>query len=153
MKTAVVYYSYEGNCAFVAEQIKPVLNADLLRLETVSKNGFFVFIRSLLTGKKPALKPHGFEPSNYDLIVLGAPVWAFSPASAMQSFLSETKINGKKIALFLCHGGSMKKAMDKFKKILDGNTIVSEIDFNSPAKNDSEKQKERIDDWANSLKQ
>ena len=153
MKTAIVYYSYEGNCALVAERIKPVLNADPVRLETVSKNGFIGFISCLLTGKNPALKPHGFDPSNYDLIVLGTPVWAFSPAPVMQSFLSETRIRGKKIALFLCHDGGMKKAMDKFKKMLDGNTIVSEIDFNKPAKNDSEKQEERIKDWANSLKQ
>jgi hypothetical protein len=32
MKTAVVFYSHDGNCAFVVDAIKAQLNADLVRL-------------------------------------------------------------------------------------------------------------------------
>lgn len=35
MKTAVVYYSYSGNCRYVADKIARNINADLIGLETV----------------------------------------------------------------------------------------------------------------------
>ena len=151
MKTAVVYYSYEGNCDFVAKQIKNHLNADLIRLEIAEerRSGFAEICRTFFQLiKKPVLKPHGFDCSAYDLIILGAPVWVFSPAPAMQKFISEAGISGKKLALFLCHGGGMKKAMEKFKNMLTGNTIVCEIDFKNPAVKNTEEQKKHIEDWA-----
>ena len=157
MKTAVVYYSCDGNCAFMAEQIKGQLNADLIRLETADekkRGGFAKYFFGgfqAMTGKKPALKPYNFDPAAYDMIILGTPVWAGSPAPAMRSFLSQTKISGKKLALFICYGGGKGKVMDKLRALVQGNTIVSEADFIEPARNNPEEQKKRITDWAKTI--
>ena len=154
MKTAVVYYSYDGNSAFVAEQIKNKLNADLVRIEMVDekKRSFFGMILWYgFHGKKPAIKPHNFDPEAYDLIILGAPVWAGSVASPLKGFLSGTRISGKKIALFLCHAGGIGKAMNKFKKALEGNSIVCETDFINPVKQDPEEQKKLIEGFVKKI--
>ena len=157
MKTAVIFYSYDGNCAFVAEQLKAQLNADILRLETVDRKrrtGFAKYFwggSQVVMGRKPPIKPFTFSSEAYDLIVLGVPVWAGSPAPAMRTFLSKTRISGKKIALFVCHGGGKGKALDKFRAMLTGNTIVSEIDFVDPAGNNPQEQKKRIEDWAKAI--
>jgi len=102
MKTAVVFYSYDGNCAFVAERIGALMNADLLCLRTKDEKRrcrvgrFFAACAMLLFQRRPALKPFDFDPTAYDLIIIGAPVWAASPAPPVQTFLSQVGITGKK---------------------------------------------------------
>ena len=158
MKTAVVFYSLDGNCALVAEKIKTQLNADILRLYT-TKEKKRSFIGKLFWGcgmvffkKKPPLKPYSFDSAAYDLVIIGAPVWADSPAPPVHTFICETGITGKKIALFLCHAGGKGSSMEKFKTLLGGNDIIAEIDFNNPGKNYSEETKQQIEDWAKGIK-
>jgi flavodoxin len=156
MKTAVVFYSLDGNCALVAEEIKTQINADLIPLYTKDekKRGkigkFFWGGGMVFYHIKPPLKPYSFDASGYDLIILGVPVWAGSPAPPVKTFLSETGIKNKKIALFVCHGGGKGKSLEKFKALLEGNEIKGAADFREPAKG-GEKVKNQIADWVKSL--
>jgi len=156
MKTAVVFYSLDGNCAFVADEIKKLLNADLVRLHTADekkrgKIGKFFWSFGLMFSKKPPpLKPYSFDPSAYDLIIIGAPVWGGSPASPLRSFISDVKITGKKTAFYACHAGGMGEVFDKLKAGFAGNEIVSTTDFNNAVKN-AEKAKRQIADWVKGL--
>jgi flavodoxin len=157
MKTAVVYYSLDGNCAFVAEEIKARLNADLISLHTKdekkrSKIGKFFWGGGMVfRRKKPPLKPYSFDASAYELIIIGVPVWAASPAPPIETFLSEANIKGKKIALFVCHGGGKGGALEKLKALLAGNEIASATDFIEPSKDNGEKVKQQIADWVKGL--
>jgi len=152
LKTAVIFYSYDGNCTFAAEQIAALLKADLVQIQTVDqkkRRGFVKIlwgVSQIMSGRLPPLKPVNFDAASFDLIILGTPVWASSPAPAMKAFLSQTKFSGKKTALFMCHAGGMGDAMDKFKSMLKDNDIVSQIDFNSPLKN-QENVKQQIEEW------
>ena len=156
MKTSVVFYSYDGNCTFTARQIGKLLNADIVQVQTVDekkRSGFLKIMwgaMQVMSKKMPALKPVNFDAAAYDLIILGSPVWAFSPAPAMRAFLSQTKISGKKLALFMCHGGGMRDAMNKFKKLLKDNDIVSQIDINNSVKN-AENTVQQIEEWVKTL--
>jgi len=156
MKTAVVYYSLSGSCAFIAEEIKAGLGAELIRLHTEGekpRRGFFQFLWaiSVMNGsKKTPLKPFNFNPAAYDLIIIGAPVWAGSPARPICSFLAQAGITGKKIALFVCHGGGAGKSLEKLKALLPGNDISAEADFVYPLKN-IEKVKQQAADWVKVL--
>ena len=158
MKIAVVFYSLDGNCALVAEEIKTQLNADLIRLQTQDekKRGkvgkLFWGVGMVLRRKSPPLKPYTFDPAAYDLIVIGAPVWAGSPAPPIQTFLSETNITGKKIALFVCQAGTNEGTLEKFKAMLAGNEIVAETEFTEPAKGDGEEVKRQVAEWAATIR-
>ena len=153
MKTAVVYYSIDGNCGFVAEQIKTLLNADLVRLYTQDEKQrsgiakFFWCLGMVFSRKMPPLKPHTFDSSAYDLIIIGAPVWAGSSAPPVHTFLSQAGIKGKRVALFVCHAGGKGSSLEKFKALLAGNDIIAAADFKEPAKNDNEALKQLIADW------
>jgi flavodoxin len=161
MKIGVVYFSLSGSCDFIAQEIKAKLGAELIRLhiegETTRKGrprsgfaGFLWAIGVLLGIKKAPLKPYTFNPAAYDLIIIGAPVWAGSPARPICAFLAETGITGKKIALFACHGGGAGKSLEQMKTLLPGNDISSEADFIYPLKN-IEKVKQQVADWVNVL--
>ncbi|MDR2702178.1 MAG: flavodoxin [Spirochaetaceae bacterium] len=156
MKTAVVYYSLDGNCAFVAEEVKSLFNAELIRLQTKDekkRRGFAKYFWGggmVFAHKKPPLKPYAFDPAAYELIVIGAPVWAGSPAPPIQTFLSESGMSGKKIALFVCHGGGKGNALGTLKNLLAGNEIIAEADFVNARKNSAEV-KRQIADWVKGL--
>jgi flavodoxin len=156
-KTAVIYYSFDGNCALVAEAVKNRLNADVFTIKTADekkRTGLAKYIwggRQVVQHAKPELKPLNVDIDAYDLIILGAPVWAGSPAPAMVSFLSQTRFSGKKTAVFCCHAGGRGKALDKFKALLQGNTIAGEIDFNNPARGNTDELRKKIDAWVTTL--
>jgi flavodoxin len=157
LKTAVIYYSFGGNCALVGEVIKSRLNADIFAIKTVDekkRTGLAKYIwggRQVFQHAKPELKPLDADLDAYDLIILGTPVWAGSPAPAMVSFLSRTPFSGKKAAVFCCHAGGKGKALDKFKALLAGNTIAGEIDFNNPSRGNTEELRKKIDAWVTTL--
>jgi flavodoxin len=157
MKTAVIYYSHDGNCALVADILKTEFNADVFRIETLDdkkRKGILLMFwggGQVFRGIKPPLKPLSVDINAYDLIILGTPVWAGSPTPAIVSFLDKNSITGKKIALFCCHGGGMGKALDKLKAQLNGNTVIGEIDFKLPAKADNTGVKQKLSAWVKTL--
>jgi flavodoxin len=156
MKTAVVYYSLNGNCDIIAQEIKTRLDADLLRLHTEKDKprrgpvGFLWAIGVMLGIIKAPLKPYTFAPAAYDLIIVGAPVWGGAPARPIQDFLTGTGITGRKIALFVCHAGGEKQALDKFKAMLPGNEIAAETSFVDPLKF-IEDVKQQAADWVKGI--
>jgi len=156
MKTAVVFYSLNGNCALIAKQIKASLDAELIRLHTEKEKprrgaaSFFWGIGVMLGIIKAPLKPYVFDPASYDLITIGAPVWGGSPARPIRDFLAETGITGKKVALFVCHAGGEKNALEEFKALLPGNDIIAEKSFVDPIKNIENAQQQAVD-WAKGL--
>jgi flavodoxin len=159
MKTLVVFYSYDGNSALVAEELRQALgegcDALELRIEDDAKrSGLAKYLwggRMALSRANPKLKPHNAAIDGYDLIILGGPVWAGAPAPALQSFIAETKPEGKRIGLFLCHGGGPGKSFDKLKALLSGNVIAGTLDLVNPAKQDRAAVAQRIEGWVKSL--
>jgi len=158
MKTAVVYYTLSGNCALVAQEIKSQLGADSIRLQTKDEKkrgkvgSMFWGVGMVFSHKKPPLKPYSFDASAYELIVIGVPVWAGSPAPPVETFLSEANIKGKKIALFVCHAGGKGNSKEKLKALLDGNEIVAVTDFKDAVKSGSENLGKQVADWVKGFK-
>jgi flavodoxin len=153
MKILVAYYSYEGHSAFVAEALGNILNAELFRIETKDKkerkglSKYFWGGKMVFSKKHPEIKEFNIDFSSYDLIVLGCPVWAGSPAPAMLSFLKEAHISEKNVAIFVCHLGGKGKSLEKFKEALTGNTITGEIDIINPNTADPD----ILSKWANEI--
>ncbi|MDR1905233.1 MAG: NAD(P)H-dependent oxidoreductase [Treponema sp.] len=158
MKAAVIYYSLDGNCAVIAEQAASRLKADIFRVrlaDTKKRKGFAKMFwggRMVVMHKKPEIQSLSINIAAYDLIIIGTPVWAASPAPPLMSFLEKTRISGKKIALFCCHAGGRGGALDKLKANLpEGNTFISEIDFINPSKADRKEITEKVNNWIKTL--
>jgi flavodoxin len=160
---AIVYYSFEGNCALAARTLKGLIEgapfngkADLYEIKTADAKkrvGLSKYIwggGQVLMRKKPALLSPAFDPAPYDLVVLGTPVWAGSPAPAMVSFLDKTALGGKKTALFCCHAGGKGRALEKFRALVPGAAIAGELDLCKPAAN-PEGLAGKLRDWLQSL--
>jgi len=145
MKNLVVYYSLEGNTRYIAENIASEIDAEILELKPLSEiksSGFSKYLwggKQVVMGKKPELQSISIDPSDYDTIFIGTPVWAFSFSPAVNTFLSKYKISGKKVALFCCDGGSKGKTFANMRERLSGNEILGEMEFAEPIKGVEEK--------------
>lgn len=141
MKTLVVYYSLTGNTKFIAEQIAKKIKADVLELKADRGTGHKSQSKLLAPTK---------DLIDYDLIILGSPVWGYSYAPAIKSFLNQAKLKNKKIALFVCHEDLPAKTLAGLKNALAGNKIIGETLFSEPLKNPAKSQ-DIAEEWLESI--
>lgn len=134
MKTLIVYYSLEGNTAWAAERIARAAGAELLRLEPVKAypaSGFKKFFwggKSAVMAETPELAPYSFDPSAWDRVVFGFPVWAGNLTPPLRTFIRDNDLGGKRIAAFACQSGAgAEKAFGKLKAALGIDTLEAEL--------------------------
>ncbi|WP_353894193.1 NAD(P)H-dependent oxidoreductase [Proteinivorax hydrogeniformans] len=158
-KTLILYYSLDGNCKFVADELANNLEGevDTLRIEPKKDITGGKFKRYFWGGaqvfmkKEPEIKPINLDLDDYANIIIGTPVWAWTFSPPIRSFLNLYPLTDKKIALYSCHGGQLGKTINDMRNYLQNNTIVSEMDFFEPATKDSEVNKKTIAKWAQKL--
>jgi flavodoxin len=121
MKIGIIVFSHTGNTNSVAMKLKEKLSAagHSVKIERIMVNDDYKAGRDDFRFK---VKP---EVNGYDVLVFGAPVWAFSLAAVMQRYLMQiTSLKNKKIACFVTQffpfawmGG--KRACAQIKKICE----------------------------------
>lgn len=141
MKTAVVYYSLEGNTKYVAEKVAAKLGADLIRLipskeyPTGKVSKYIWGGKSATFGEAPKLEPYIFDQNQYGLVILGTPIWAGTFTPPLRTFIRENKLEGKKVALFACcSGGPTEKCFGQLKEEIGDCTVVSTLQLIEPLK-------------------
>lgn len=157
MSTLVVYYSLDGNTQFIAEKVAGTISADIIGLKTGKKyptEGFWKYFwggKSVIFGEKPKLINESVDLNRYETIIIGTPVWAGSYTPPVKSFISQYKLEGKRIALFASHGGGgAEKCFAQLKKALPGNTFIGETDYAEPKKSPEESSAKAVG-WAMGL--
>jgi hypothetical protein len=94
----------------VASKIAALLGADIDRI--ISKTpyggawGFASGIFHSLTDNRAAIEENKIAPANYDLVVVGGPVWAGGIACPVRTYLREHRPHLKSTAYFVTQGGS-----------------------------------------------
>ena len=124
MKALIIYYSRTDITKKVAELIKTKLNCDIERIEDVKtrkgKLGFIMSCREAVMKKTPKIKPMESNPENYDLIIIGTPVWANNIASPLRTYLTHNKEKIKDIAFFCTQRSSgADKAKESFESLMN----------------------------------
>lgn len=159
MNAVIVYFSLEGNTKYVAEKIAKLLNADMVQLIPVKEyptgkvSKFFWGGKSATLKEIPKLEAYHFDSQNYDLVLLGTPIWAGTFAPPLRTFIRENKLTGKKVALFACSGGgSAEKCFDQLEKEISDCTVLSTLRLIDPVKNAKPEDDERIIDFCKKLK-
>lgn len=160
-KILIVYYSLTGNTRFIAEMLKDSMKADLLELQPIKElnpdSGMkFVWGGAQATMKmKPKLEPIEINPLDYDLVIIGTPVWAWTVSPPIRSFLSKFNLTEKKVALWTCSAGSGNKAMERFKKVLKSSDVIGLRQFQFASQDQAEQEitgyKVRTKAWASEL--
>ncbi|HIE43359.1 MAG TPA: flavodoxin family protein [Candidatus Omnitrophica bacterium] len=114
MRVAVVYFSFTGNTWKVVSKIIELLSERGFQTSEIRlKGGEGTFIGNCLRALfrlKPKTDRQRWDLSGYDFIFLGTPVWAFSPAPAVNAFLERCSgLEGKNGAIFVTYGSGIGK--------------------------------------------
>ena len=109
-KTLIVFHSRTGYTRRVAQVLADRLNADLDEIQIVQplegRIGYLMCAIEAMTGLAPALRPARSDPANYDLIVVGTPVWFWSLSSPVRSWLEEHQLRSRRFGFFCTMGSS-----------------------------------------------
>jgi len=133
VKTLVAWYSNSGTTTVVAERIAALLGAELETIEesnprprlvvdgkkteagggTLMKAAF-----AAMLGTGSSIVETRNEPAEYDLVVVGTPVWAGSLTPAVRSYLKQHRKTLPRVAFFCTAGDPAKfRAFEQMRKI------------------------------------
>jgi len=121
VRSLIIYYSRTGKTKFLAEKLGEELGSDLVEIRDLKKRGgIFGFLRAALEaslGRKTEVVPNSIDLTEYGIIILGTPVWAYSPTPAINTFLDACSLAGKKVILLVTSRGvGYRGALDILKK-------------------------------------
>ncbi len=156
MKAIIVYYSYSGNTEGVAKLIRDSTGYDMAAIKTVKPYvGTYDDVvaqgkRQAEAGFLPPIMPLDADISAYDAIFLGAPVWWYTVAPAVKTFLTRTNLEGKTIYPFVTDGGARGHAIEDIVALCKGATVKQGLDILFEG-NRCRAHKKRILTWANML--
>lgn len=124
----VVYYSRTGVTRKVAEYIAKQLGADIEEIIDMKKRsgiwGFLIGGRDALKRKETKISEIKKDPSKYDLVITGSPVWAGNMAPAIRTYLNKSKPDIKSSAFFATSGGlTQEKIFNEVRSLLDKDII------------------------------
>ena len=159
MKTAIVYYSMHGNVRYVAEKTARELGADLIELIPVKAypdKGAMQFIwggSAVTFKKKPELEPYKFNVADYELVIIGTPVWASNFTPPLRTFFENNDLTGKKIAAIVTSaGGDSAKCHEAIKTAAKTDSLAAVLSLIDPKTSPSEEKEKQILEFINSCK-
>ena len=155
MKTLVVYYSRTGKTKSVAEKVAAELEAEIEEIvDLKNRNGRFGFLKAgydATRGNKTKIKETKNSPSDYNLIVIGTPVWNSRPASAISTYLQNNSFSGKNVAIFCTNEGMGEdKAIERTKALVSNGSIIGALSISKFFEN-REENESKISDWCSTL--
>ena len=109
-RTLVVYFSRTGHTRTVARQIAERLGADLEEINDPTNrsgllgyqwSGFQAFFKRI-----PDIAPAVHDPRQYDLVVIGTPIWDMSVSAPVRAYLRRYRAVLPKVAFVCTCGGA-----------------------------------------------
>lgn len=152
----VVYYSLSGHTKDIALQIADKTNANIYEIKTLKEyKSPAIYIESkkeLITKAYPELQ-EVFTPnmSNYDTVFVGGPVWWYTMAPALFSFLQETDFKNTRVVPFSTQGSNYGKFFEDFEKNAKNANILPSESFNNIDDSYSSQVSNKINAWLNKL--
>jgi len=101
--------------------------------------------------RKPRLLPFDKNPADYDLIIIGTPVWNSTMAPPVRSFLDNCSSAVKRAALFCCYSGGVSKTFAEMKELLGKCIAAGEQGFLDPLGHNESDSSKAARGWAKSL--
>jgi len=137
MKSLVVYYSRSGNTKLVAETIAKQMGCDIEEIiDNKNRDGIIGYIGGVLNHKGPTtIKEMNSKPGDYDLVIIGTPIWWYTCTPAVTAYLKQYGKDIKRAAFFYtCNVDNKISALKDMEGHL-GRSPVSTFGIEKPKKN------------------
>ena len=110
MKILIVYYSRTGVTRKLADYLAKKINAETEEIkDTVNRAGVVGYLLAGRDGMKrrlTKLEPLKLNPADFDLTIIGTPIWSWNMSAPARTYLENYKSQFKKVAFFCTMGGS-----------------------------------------------
>jgi flavodoxin len=130
----VVYYSRTGYTRRLAGELVAALAADVDPLDDGrDRAGVWQYLRcasEALKKRTIELLPSAYDPSRYEVVVLGTPVWAGNVSSPLRSYAAARKERLRRVAFFCTQGGSGAEKVFRDLAALCGKEPVATLSVN-----------------------
>ena len=157
LRSAVFFFSWDGNTAHLAHSISTTLSIPMIRLEPEKVQEPEDYIQYVWEDKQiayprlPLLRPINVNPSDFDLVFLGGPIWKGNVAPPIRSFLESFEFSRRQFALFCSYSGRIGGYFRQLSKLLVGNEIVGTVGFREPLTLAREKSEKEAAAWAKEM--
>ena len=123
MKKLIVFYSRTGTTKKIAELLEKKTGADLEEVQdTTSRSGakgYLLSGRDATMRRLTKLESCAYDPADYDLVIIGTPIWSWNLSTPIRTYLEENKTKIKQVAFFCTMGGSGgERAARELEKII-----------------------------------
>jgi flavodoxin len=154
-RVLVVYYTRTGQTKGVAEDIAKRLGCDIEEIfDTKKRGGPLGFLSAGKDAGDESLtkivEPK-FDPSTYDLVIIGTPVWNNTISTPIRTYISMKKDKIANAAFFITQGRKESDALDVMRAVMakEPKATLQFIRVNGIDEAEYEK---RIDDFVARLK-
>lgn len=156
-KILVVYYSLSGNTERVAKDIAECFGADTEKLiDKKNRKGFFGFMgggKDAMTKKLADIEPTKLDPSKYDIVVMGTPIWSWKMTPAIRTYITQNTDKFKEVAFFLTSGSTPAENVVPSMEELSGKKGIAYVGLNSKELKDNNKYWAKLTKFLESFKQ
>lgn len=134
-KAVIIYYSYTNNTRTIAKRIQEKLQCDLLEIKTVIpySDEYDIVVeqgkKEVEMGYTPEIEMLEKDLKQYDTIILGTPVWWYTIAPAVKTFLTQYSLEGKKIIPFATNGGWIGHTIKDIVKLCPNSQVEKSINI------------------------
>lgn len=134
-RKAIVYYSYSNNTKKIVDEIIKSVKADVYEIKPVipypDDYEILVEQEEHKQGKEEVVEIEDLKINlkDYDTIILGTPVWWYTMAPPVRSFLKNNDLSGKTIIPFITNGGWIGTTLEDINKLTKGAHVKNEIDI------------------------
>lgn len=129
MKKLVVFYSYTGHTKMIAENIQRKLNCDILEIKPVKpySTDYQTVVdeeqNNSSVGKTPDIQKIDKNINEYDEIIIGTPVWWYTIAPVIRTFLIQNDLSNKTIKPFATNAGWLGHTFQEIQKLCPNSKV------------------------------
>ncbi|MGM0405427.1 MAG: flavodoxin family protein [Thermoplasmatota archaeon] len=153
MKILISFYSRTGTTRKAAEDIEDALIVQDVKVKTEEvidkkdrdgKTGYVIAGKDAMMKKETEIEEVSYDPENFDMLIVGTPVWAGKMTPAIRTYMEKYKDEIDHAAFFCTHGGGGEsKTFDDMKEIVGEPREVLSL------RDKEVKEREHLDDISN----
>ena len=158
MKKLVVFYSYTGHTKMIAENIQQKLNCDILEIKPVKpySTDYQTVVdeeqNNSSVGKTPDIQKIDKNLNDYDEIIIGTPVWWYTIAPVIRTFLTQNDLSNKTIKPFATNAGWIGHTFQEIQKLCTNSKVDKGMDIVFESYSDNlVTSPDEIDEWVEKL--
>lgn len=158
-KKVIVYYSYTSHTKMIAEMVKESIGCDSIIIEPKNKysDDYNEVVELAKEETKNKITPeiNEIDLSSYDAVILGMPVWWYTFAPPVRTFLIKSNLENKTIIPFATNAGWLGHTFEDVKELCENSEVINEMNivFTGDYRNSNLVTKEEdIKNWIDKIK-